>query len=53
MNNLFQAAQEIQAFMHARGWSFCLIGGLAVIRWGKVRMTQDIDLSVLTEFGNV
>nr|AAU82590.1 hypothetical protein GZ18F2_20 [uncultured archaeon GZfos18F2] len=28
------------------------IGGLAVIRWGEVRMTQDIDLSLFTEFGN-
>ncbi len=48
MNGLFEAAFEVQTFMQARSWSFCLIGGLAVIRWGEPRMTQDIDLSLLT-----
>jgi hypothetical protein len=52
MNLLFQAGQELQCFMIAKGWSFCFIGGLAVIRWGEVRMTQDIDLSLLSGFGN-
>lgn len=51
MNGLFEAALEIQDFMTVRSWSFCLIGGLAVIRWGEPRMTQDIDLSLLTGFG--
>ncbi|RPH50403.1 MAG: hypothetical protein EHM85_10535 [Desulfobacteraceae bacterium] len=38
--------------MQARGWPFCFIGGLAVIRWGEVRMTQDIDICLLSGFGN-
>lgn len=51
MNGLFEAALEVQQFMQARGWPFCFIGGVAVIRWGEVRMTQDVDLSLLTGFG--
>jgi hypothetical protein len=50
MNPLFMAGLELQQFMRARQWPFCFIGGLAVIRWGQVRMTQDIDLSVLSGF---
>jgi hypothetical protein len=52
MNPLFQAGLEVQQFMQARQWPFCFIGGLAVIRWGEARMTQDVDLSVFSEFGN-
>lgn len=52
MNPLFKAGLELQKFMQARQWPFCFIGGLAVIRWGEVRMTQDIDLSLLSGFGN-
>ena len=52
MNPLFKAGLELQQFMQARQWPFCFIGGLAVIRWGEVRMTQDIDLSVLSGFGS-
>jgi hypothetical protein len=46
MNILFQAA-DIQRTMKTRGWPFCFIGGLAVLRWGEMRMTQDIDLCLL------
>lgn len=52
MNSLFQAAQEIQQTMQEKDWPFCFIGGLAVMRWGEVRMTQDIDLCLLCGFGN-
>ena len=52
MNPLFKAGLEVQEFMQTRQWPFCFIGGLAVIRWGEVRMTQDIDLSILSGFGN-
>ena len=52
MNSLFQAGLELQQFMMGKKWPFCFIGGLAVIRWGEIRMTQDIDLSLLTEFRN-
>ena len=52
MNSLFQAGLELQQFIMEKKWPFCFIGGLAVIRWGEIRMTQDIDLSLLTEFRN-
>ena len=51
MNPLFEAGQEIQNFLNSKKWPFCFIGGLAVIRWGEARMTQDIDLCVLSGFG--
>ena len=52
MNMVFQAAKEVSDFMSARRWGFCVIGGLAVIRWGEPRMTLDVDLILLTGFGN-
>lgn len=52
MNSLFQAGLELQQTMKAQNWPFCFIGGLAVIRWGEVRMTQDIDLCLMCGFGN-
>jgi hypothetical protein len=51
LNPLFQAGLEIQGFVEAKGWRFCFIGGLAVIRWGEPRITQDIDLSLFVGFG--
>jgi hypothetical protein len=45
------AAVEVQRFCEARGWSFCLIGGVAVQRWGEPRLTQDVDLTLLAGFG--
>ena len=52
MNPLFQAGLEIQKYIQNNDWSFCFIGGLAVIRWGEIRITQDIDLCLLSGFGN-
>lgn len=51
MNGLYDAAREIQRFIQANGWRFCIIGGLAVVRWGQPRATQDVDISLLTGFG--
>lgn len=52
MNILFNAALEIQNYFKKQKWQFCFIGGLAVLRWGEPRMTQDIDVSLFTGFGN-
>jgi hypothetical protein len=52
MNPLFQAGVEIQRFFEEKKWLYCFIGGLAVIRWGEIRMTQDIDLSLFVGFGD-
>ncbi|HTU89378.1 MAG TPA: nucleotidyl transferase AbiEii/AbiGii toxin family protein [Gemmataceae bacterium] len=51
MNGLFHAAWEAEQFMRQQKWRFCLIGGLAVIRWGQPRATQDVDFALLTGFG--
>jgi hypothetical protein len=51
MNAIFVAAKEVCDFMKARRWKFCVIGGLAVQRWGEPRLTQDADLTLLTGFG--
>ena len=46
------AAGEVQNFCQSRGWRFCFIGGVALQRWGEPRLTQDVDLTLLTGFGN-
>ncbi len=51
MNALFEAAKEVCDFMKARHWEFCVIGGLAVQRWGELRTTLDADLTLFTGFG--
>jgi hypothetical protein len=52
VNILFDAAREVGSFMTERGWKFCVIGGLAVARWGEPRATLDADLTLLTGWGN-
>ena len=51
-NKLFDAAIEIQNFLLKNKIKFCFIGGLAVIRWGEIRLTRDIDVCLLCGFGN-
>jgi hypothetical protein len=46
------AAGEVQSFCQSRDWRFCFIGGVALQRWGEPRLTQDVDLTLLTGFGN-
>lgn len=41
----------MQAFCCAKGWRFCFIGALAVQRWGEPRLTQDVDLTIISGFG--
>ena len=52
MNPIFTAALEIQAFCEKKKWRYCIIGGLAVQRWGEPRLTRDVDLTVLSGFGS-
>lgn len=51
MNPIYAAAAEIQDFCGRQGWAFCFIGGVAVQRWGEPRLTIDVDLTLLTGFG--
>ncbi|MBN1783222.1 hypothetical protein JW948_18950 [bacterium] len=50
MKALYHAAGEIQNFIRSEKWKFCFIGGIALQRWGEARLTQDIDISLLTGF---
>ncbi len=52
MNALIRAAADLQAVCEAQHWRFCFIGGLAVLRWGEPRETIDVDLTLITGFGN-
>lgn len=52
MNEVLKAAHDLQSFCEARNWKFCIIGGLALIRWGEPRETVDVDVTLLTGFGD-
>lgn len=52
MTEIVVAARDIQTFIASKGWDFCFIGGVAVMRWGELRVTQDVDLTVYTGFQN-
>lgn len=52
MNRIFSAVKDVAEFMDSQGWEFCVIGGLAVQRWGEPRTTLDVDLTLLTGVGN-
>lgn len=51
MVDLVQEAHRFQTICEAHGWKFCFIGGLALQTWGEQRLTDDIDLTLLTGFG--
>lgn len=50
MHPAIEAAIELQEFLELHGQRFCIIGGLAVQRWGEVRLTVDADATVLTDW---
>lgn len=52
MSALFDAARGLQILLEARGWRFCFIGGIAVLRWGQPRFTRDVDITLLCPFGS-
>ena len=52
MTPLIEAALEVQQFFLERQWRFCIIGGLAAARWGEPRTTLDVDICLLTGFGD-
>jgi hypothetical protein len=51
VNPLFAAASDFLTFCDAHGWKCCVIGGLAVQRWGEPRQTRDVDLTLLAGLG--
>ena len=48
---ILRAAQEVLDVLSSNGHQACAIGGLAVLRWGQPRATQDADISVLAPLG--
>lgn len=52
MNPIFTAALDLQRWCDGRRWPFCIIGGVAVQRWGEPRFTRDVDCTILVGFGN-
>jgi hypothetical protein len=52
VNPIFAAALELQATCRRHQWRYCFMGGVAVQRWGEPRLTQDVDLTIITGFGN-
>lgn len=51
MKALFLTAAELDALLVERKWRYCFIGGIALQRWGQPRLTNDIDITILTGFG--
>jgi hypothetical protein len=51
LGDLLLAATDLEAAFQVNGWRFCFIGGVAVQRWGNPRFTRDLDLTLLTGFG--
>jgi hypothetical protein len=48
---LYRSAADAQDFFRQRDWQYCIIGGVAVLRWGSIRATKDVDVTLLTGFG--
>jgi hypothetical protein len=51
LGNVLAAAHEVHRACKDQGWRFCIIAGVAVQRWGEPRLTQDVNLTLLTGFG--
>ena len=51
MNHIFDVAKSVHESLKATEIPHVFIGGLAVLAWGEVRVTNDVDLSVLCPFG--
>ena len=52
MNAILVAASEVLAWLSENDWPACVIGGLAVQRWGEPRLTQDVDVTVVVALGS-
>ena len=48
---LIEAARELLDYLDVLHRPGCLIGGMVVARWGEPRATQDVDATVLVDFG--
>lgn len=48
---LLSTARDVLSVLSRHGHDACVIGGLAVQRWGEPRATTDVDVSVLAPYG--
>jgi hypothetical protein len=51
MRPLIAQAAALDAFIADQGWSGCIIGGIANLRWGEPRLTRDVDATIIVGFG--
>lgn len=52
MIGILDTAKRLQTVCEKAAWPYCFIGGLAVQRWGELRMTKDVDATIYTGLGN-
>lgn len=52
MNGILQSAVDVSTAIAQLQLPYCLIGGIALQRWGEPRMTVDVDVTILAGFGN-
>ncbi|MEM9753067.1 MAG: hypothetical protein AAF916_06740 [Planctomycetota bacterium] len=52
MELIVRIAAELQETLEAAELPFCFIGGVAVQRWGRTRVTRDVDGVIFTGLGN-
>jgi len=50
MHPTLVAALELQSVLGETGRPYCIIGGVALQRWGEPRFTEDADATVVTRF---
>jgi hypothetical protein len=52
VNGVLDAAFEVDESIRQTGLPYCLIGGIALQRWGQPRTTLDVDVTVMADFGH-
>ncbi len=50
--SLWHTAIELQRYLESHGYSFCIIGGIAIQRWGEPRLTRHVDATLVIPFGS-
>lgn len=53
MNTLEQGLKQITTFLKQQRIPYMIIGGVANMFWGKTRLTQDLDITVLCKEGKI
>lgn len=50
-STLWDSSVQLQRYLDDEKYDFCFIGGIAHQRWGEPRVTEHLDLTLMTEFG--